>query len=103
MFPKINKILNIELYKIICEWSTGEIRLIDLEQIILENKQKDLKIAYSKLYNPEIFFTLQLDKEIGTIFWPNLITMTDYDGIVKPAQFDICPDLLYSVSSNLNK
>lgn len=103
MLPRIKHILNIEPYKIICEWTSGEIRIIDLEPKLLETIKKKSDNSYKKLYNPDIFYTLQLDADAGTICWPNLIKMKDYDGKIKPAQFDICPDLLYSISVPYNK
>ena len=99
MLPRILNIINIHPYKIVCGWTNGEIRMIDFEPLINKYKQqKKLTNAYFKLNHVPLFLQVQLDKIMGTLFWPNLITMTDYDGAIKTAPFDICPDMLYSMS-----
>lgn len=99
MLPRIKQILRVEPYKIVCEWTNGEVRLIDLELKLTEHAMKNNPDnAFQKLLDKQLFLNVQLDKDAGTICWLNLTTMTDYDGISKPAQLDFCPDVLYSLS-----
>lgn len=99
MLPRIQNIVKVHPYQIVCRWTNGEIRMIDFEPIINNYLQKNkVTNAYVKLNHIPVFLQVQLDKVMGTLFWPDLITMTDYDGTIKTAPFDICPDMLYSMS-----
>ncbi|MBS4027641.1 MAG: DUF2442 domain-containing protein [Ignavibacteriales bacterium] len=97
MLPHIEQILSVDPYKIICRWSTGEIRIIDLEPTI-KSKSHSPESSFAPLLNPIRFREVQLDPESKTIFWANGSTMIDYDGTRKPAPLDFCPDMLYNLS-----
>jgi len=99
MEPRIQQILNTAPYKILCLWTNGEIRTIDLENQIHEHlKNRKGVNVYSKLLDKQIFGQVQLNNEIGTLCWQNLTTMIDLDGKATLSDFDICPDVLYEIS-----
>ncbi len=100
MEPRIKKILKTDAYKIFSLWNNNEIRLIDLEQSINEHirNRKGLNI-YQKLIDKQIFAQVHVNEEIGTLCWQNLLPVTDTDGKNYLSDFDICPDVLYSMST----
>jgi|ERR1039458_574311 hypothetical protein len=95
MLPRIKDILSVESYSIKCLWNTGEIRIIDLEKELSNNKSDSV---LGKLLDKEIFSTVKVDNESGTIYWDNLLNYHDLDGTVKKGPLDFCPDVLYSLS-----
>jgi len=99
MLPRIIEILEIAPYQILVKWSTGEIKKIDLGKRITEQiaNNKASKV-YQKLLEPNVFRQAKLDTVLGTLYWENLIIMYDEKNNAIPANFDICPDLLYSLT-----
>ena len=101
MIPRIQKIISVEPYKVVCLWSTGEIRVVDLENT-LRAKSTAQNSSFAPLLEPKRFQEVQLDQESATIYWAEGSTMLDYDGSRKPAPLDFCPDVLYEMSTLLN-
>ncbi len=95
MLPRITQILSVEPYKVQCQWTTGESKTIDFSNFLQEYQEKP-QFVYAKLLDKSIFNKVRLDEVGRTLCWDNLITMRDYDGIIKPAALDFCPDVLYS-------
>lgn len=95
MLPRIKKILDVEPYKVKCLWTTGEIKTIDFSLFLQDYKDKP-QFVFAKLLDKSTFKNVRLDEGARTLCWDNLTTMRDYDGIVKPAPLDFCPDVLYS-------
>lgn len=98
MLPRIEQIISVEPYKIICLWNTGEKRFFDLEDII-KSKSSSVESPYRALLNADKFREVKLDENFHTIYWDNLIQMRELDGTLKPAPLDFCPDWLYDISS----
>ena len=97
MLPRIKSILSVEPYLITCLWTTGEVRIIDLEKE-LKGKEVENNPVLSKLMNEEIFKSVKVDSDSGTVFWDNLMPFVDLDGTIKVGPLDFCPDVLYSLS-----
>ncbi|MEI6815303.1 MAG: hypothetical protein WCL14_01735 [Bacteroidota bacterium] len=97
MLPRIKSILSVEPYSIKCLWTTGEVRIIDLEYE-LKGKELENSSPVSKLLNEEIFKSVKLDNESGTVYWDRLMPYKDLDGTIKKGPLDFCPDVLYSLS-----
>lgn len=95
MLPRITQILSVEPYKVQCQWTTGEFKTIDFFDFLQEYQEKP-QFVYAKLLDKSIFKRVRLDEVARTLCWDNLTTMRDYDGIIKPAPLDFCPDVLYS-------
>ena len=85
MLHKINKIIEIEPFSVVCLFNTNELRIIDLCDWIEEFKAANNGWT-SMLADPEYFKTATLQD--GTLTWSN--------------QIDFCPDVLYSKSKVAN-
>ena len=80
MIHIVKNINRIEPFKLSILFNTGEVKIIDLNQKLIEwSKSENSK--YKELLNPEYFMTVQLNKELETIYWDNGI--------------DFCPDSLF--------
>ena len=97
MLPGILKIIDVKPYFIICEWNTGETRIIDFEKKLL-SKSNSESSSYKKLLDKNIFELVKLDTTIKTIYWEGLSKMIDTDGSVFPANLDFSPEVLYEMS-----
>ncbi|MCU0471503.1 MAG: DUF2442 domain-containing protein [Arcicella sp.] len=95
MLPRITKVLEVEPYKIKCLWSTGEYKTVDFSDFLKDYQDKP-SFVFHKLLDKSVFKTVRLDEVGKTLCWDNLTTMKDYDGSIKPAPIDFCPDVLYS-------
>jgi hypothetical protein len=98
---RIQKITDVRPYKITCEWSNGEVRIIDFESKLSENTETTTNV-YESLKNRKVFMTVKIDRESQTIYWEDLLTMVDLDGKTIKANLDFCPDTLYDMSVPLN-
>lgn len=95
----IKQIIEVNPYSIICLWDNGEVRTIDLGKKLKEWTFESEKInVYQKLLNKEIFSLVKLDNDTKTLYWDNLLIMTDTQGNKMPAPLDFCPDFLYEIS-----
>lgn len=95
MLPRINEILAIEFPKVKTRWNNHEVRWVNFSKILTDS---DLKTVgnFSKLLNKEIFSQVKTDGR--TLFWDKMASIQDYDGTIKPAPLDFCPDVLYQNS-----
>ena len=91
----ITKILDIEPYRVTCQWNNDEIRTVELEKFIQE-KSKNPNNSYAQLNDKTRFCEAQCDG--STLYWEDGIIMTDYDGTKKTGPLDIDPDFLYELS-----
>ena len=69
----------IEEYKLDLTFSNNVSKIVDLKEKILLGKGP----MYEPLKDIEFFKKVRVDKELGTVLWPN--------------EFDIRPDLLYEM------
>ncbi|MGG7665842.1 DUF2442 domain-containing protein [Dyadobacter sp. BHUBP1] len=82
MLHYIKNIIQIHDHAVTCEFNTGEIRTVDLKEVI-EKYQRINDGLISKLSDPNYFKTVKLDS-YGTLTWDNGV---DFD-----------PDNLYRMS-----
>jgi hypothetical protein len=101
MLHRIRKIVNTAPYTIVCEWTNGEVRAIQMEEKIKEWADSPGSV-YKKLLNQEIFMDVRLDTESKTLFWEGLITMKSVSGEILNAPLDIDPETLYEMSEPVN-
>jgi hypothetical protein len=87
----INKIIEIKPFKITVLFDKLEKREIDFEPLLK---------SFPSLSNEATFKTVTID-DYPTLSWDKLATIVDYDGTVKPAALDFCPDTLYQMSKAL--
>jgi hypothetical protein len=93
MLPRIRQIIAVKPYKVTCLWNTGEIREIDFQPYLIESKSQS---PVARLADEKLFRTVKTDGR--TLYWDNLLTVTDYDGSQKPAPLDFDPDVMYERS-----
>ena len=97
MLHRIQKIINIAPYTIICEWTNGEVRAVQMEQKIREWAYEPGSV-YKKLLDKNIFMQVMLDPNSKTLFWEGLIRVKDASGKSFDATPDIDPEVLYVMS-----
>jgi hypothetical protein len=95
MLPRIKNIISVEYLKVKTLWNTGEIREINFNNLLSEYQSKPESIFY-KLFDKQTFLAVKTDKR--TLYWENLGKIQDYDGKLKLAPLDFCPDVLYENS-----
>lgn len=93
MLPRIKKIMAVEPYKVVCLWSTGEVRQVDLQSYITDSRPQG---PIARLADAHLFGQVKTDGR--TLYWDDLLTVIDYDGSQKPAPLDFDPDTLYATS-----
>lgn len=88
MIHLITEIITVEPYKLTLKFNTGEIRQVDLEA-----KLKEWAInpnsKFAALLDAGYFRTVKLDPDFNSVVWENGI--------------DLCPDVLYNLSSEVNR
>ncbi len=102
MLHRIQKIIDVTLFTVVCEWKNGEIRAIQMEQKIREWADEPGSV-YKKLLDKSIFMKVKLDAETQTLFWNGLIKMKDTSGKLLNATLDIDPEVLYQMSILISK
>ncbi len=88
MIHLVKEIVNVEPFKITLRFNTGEIRQVNLADKLNEwatNSQS----KFAELKDYEVFKRVKLDREFDSLVWENGI--------------DLCPDVLYKLSTETNK
>src|SRR5258707_13594302 len=94
----VEKLIAVASYQLTLQFNTGETRVADLEPT-LRAKAASPGSAYGKLLDPEVFSRARLDPESRTICWDGLAREIAADGTEQPAPLDLCPDVLYQLST----
>jgi hypothetical protein len=89
MIHLVKEILSVEPYKLTLKFNTGEVRLVDLFEKLNEWSCRDSNSKLAELKNPEVFRKVKLDTDFDTLVWENGI--------------DLCPDVLYELSTETNQ
>jgi len=88
MIHLIKEIVSVDPFKLILRFNTGEVRLVDLTAKLNEwatNPQS----KFAALKDFKNFRKVRLDENFDTLVWENGI--------------DLCPDVLYDLSTAINK
>lgn len=98
--PRISEIIKVEPFKIAVRWTTGEIRVIDFEQLFQEwDTQTDEPEA--ALFDYSTFKYVSVSEE-KTLHWVNVpIPHLTFNGDMSDKQFSplsFDPDVLYEAS-----
>ena len=88
MIHLITELISAEPYKLTLKFKTGEIRQVDLETKLNEWASNP-KSKFAELKDPEYFKNVKLDPDFNSVVWENGI--------------DLCPDVLYDLSSEINR
>ncbi len=94
---KAVEIINSNPYKIVCKFNTGEIREINLENLILESNSL---VNKEKLLDPA-FFNKAAIGNFGELFWENAAYIRDLKGEMISCEFDLSPEFVYFNSKNI--
>ena len=92
------KIINVKPYEIVCELNNGEVKKINMEQILKNNSSN---IDSQKLLTPDFFVSVELG-ELGQLFWKNAAKMKDEKGNYFICEFDVSPEYFYFNSISIN-
>lgn len=82
----VKQVINAEPFKLKLQFDNGEILTVDLESRLRKRATTEDSI-YKKLLNPDYFKTVQLNKEVESIYWDN--------------GMDFCSDVLYMMAKNI--
>jgi hypothetical protein len=88
MIHLITELIAVEPYKLTLKFNTGEIRQVDLEAKLNE-WATDPKSKFAELKALEYFKSVKLDPDFNSLVWENGI--------------DLCPDVVYDLSSEANR
>jgi len=80
MLPRVREVRHVAEYRLELEFTDGTRGEIDFEARILGRGG-----VFGPLNDVEFFKLVQVDREAGTIVWPNGV--------------DLCPDVLYSLAT----
>jgi len=80
MLPRVREVQHVAEYRLELEFTDGTRGEIDFEARILGRGG-----VFGPLNDVEFFKLVQVDREAGTIVWPNGV--------------DLCPDVLYSLAT----
>jgi len=98
MLHRIQKIISVQPYSVVCEWTNGEIRSIDLEKKLKEWATPDHSI-YKNLLDENTFMSVDLDTESKTLKWQGLLRVKNTSGNIIKADLDLDPEVLYEIST----
>ena len=77
MFPRITQVRHLKDYELEISFSDGTVANLDLRGRITKRGG-----VFEQLHNVEFFARVSVDREAGTLVWPNGV--------------DLCPDVLYA-------
>jgi len=101
MLHRIQRIISITPFTVICEWTNGEIRAVQMEEKIKEWSEGPQSV-FKNLMDKDFFSKVKLDLISKTLYWDELLTMEDTSGILFKAPLDIDPEVLYEMSIPVN-
>jgi hypothetical protein len=97
MTLKIQKIISIEPYSVVCRFNNGIVRQLDIKPLI-ENHTK-LK-GIDKLLNENIFRRVRIGK-MGELLWKKVVEESDSDNKTILWDFDISPEFFFQNSKDI--
>jgi hypothetical protein len=100
MMHFVEKLVSVRPYRLTLLFNTGEVRVVELESF-LRTKGGTPHSAYQSLLDPATFCRARLDPESRTVCWDGLAREITGEGTDQPAPLDLCPDVLYGLSTIL--
>ena len=94
---KLLEIVEIDSFSIICTFTNGEVRKLEIDKI-LEAKKEDLYVK--KILTPIVFNSVKIG-ELGQLYWENIAQMKDENGNFKPCEYDMSPEFVYYNSNSI--
>ena len=100
MMHFVEELVAVRPYRLTLRFNTGEVRTVDLESF-LRTKAGTPQSAYQNLLDPATFCRARLDRQSRTVCWDGLAREITGEGTDQPAPLDLCPDVLYGLSTTL--
>lgn len=91
---KTVEILNVIPYSVTCKFNTGEVRTIDMKEII---SNSNTYVDKEKLLNIEFFKKVRIN-EFGELQWSNAAFMRDENNEWIKCEFDLSLEFIYQNS-----
>lgn len=88
---KTIEIIDVIPYSITCKFNTGEVRKIDMKEII---SNSNTYVDKEKLLNVEFFKKVSIG-EFGELQWSNAAFMRDENNEWVKCEFDLSPEFVY--------
>lgn len=85
---KVQKISALEPFKLICSFSNGEERILDLALVLKDKYGK-------KILKDELLFKKAKIGIFGEIYWDHVGAIIDLQGEEQPCEYDISPEFAY--------
>ncbi len=95
---KVDKILEVKPFYIICEFNTGEIKKFTLGEALAEKEENRF---VKKINNAEVFTQVKIG-EFGQLYWDGMAEMKDENGNLFVCEYDMSPEFIYHHSSTIN-
>ena len=92
---KITDISFLELFKILCTFSNGEQRILDLNSTLKDKYSK-------KIFNEDVFSQAKIGS-LGEIYWEGIAEIKDLNGKIIPCEYDISPEFAHVNSIPVRK
>ena len=89
------EIISAHPYSVICLFSSGETRELNVEPLLVA--QKDIQ-GVNKLFDKEIFSQVAIG-EVGQLLWKDIVTMKNEKGELISVEYDISPEFAYNQST----
>jgi Protein of unknown function (DUF2442) len=102
MMHFVEQIVDVQPYRLVLKFSSGELRWVNLEPI-LKAKATSPESAFRRLLDPAVFSQVRLDQGARTIYWEGLARSVAADGTEESAPLDFCPDVLYDLSAPVSE
>ncbi len=98
--PRITNIIEVRPdFSVVCNWNTGEIRIIPFKEKLSEWAQHPNDVC-NQLSDFNRFKQVKTDGY--TLLWENGMKIKYPDGHEEPCPLDFCPDVLYDLSKPIN-
>ena len=91
------EIVNISPFKVVCKFNTGEIKAIELENIINNANQ----FVNKKKLLEEEFFKQAAIGLFGELYWKNAAYFKNENGELISCEYDLSPEFIYHNSSKI--
>ena len=94
---KATEIITINPFKIVCRFNNGEVKQIDLENVINSANQF---VNKKKLLEKE-FFKQAAIGQFGELYWENAAYFKNENGELIPCEYDLSPEFIYHNSNKI--
>ena len=95
---KVNKIVEVKPFYIICQFNTGEVKKLIVDDLLA--KQKNVSYL-SNVINAAVFAKVKIG-EFGQLYWENAAEMKDEKGKSFVCEYDMSAEFIYNNAVKIN-